>query len=336
MIALFALLLIVAMCGIAAAWLGMNPGNVTITWFDMQIETSVAVLCLLALLSAMLLTFIYNLLRKIFLAPTRIAQHRSLKHYRQAMTEVTHSIAALAANDMPSAIRHTKRAEKSLGTTPLTLLLRAQISKNAGHDDETRILLEQLLEHPETEYLAAKSLSDAAQKQQRMPQALTFAERAHRINPKEAYGAWAVFNLHLNADHFQEAEAQARHARKTGAFSRSDLANAQGKIALKQAAHSYAEGIRDNALIFAKHALRALPGNIEAAELCAQLYVENNQPQKARSLIQEQWKTAPSAKLATLFLALIAQEKPDKQEKLLGKLIASNRSAEENRLLHTP
>ncbi len=333
MIALFALLFIVAGCGLGAAWLGANPGMVTITWFDTQMETSVAVLLLLAIIAAIILTFMYNLLRRIFLAPSRFKERRSLKQYRLALTEVTHSVAALAVGDMDSASRYTKRAEKSLGTTPLTLLLRAQISKNAGSDEDTRKLLEQLLDHPETEYLAAKSLSDAAQKQHLLPKALQLAERAHRVNPKEVNGAWAVFNLHLDAEHFQEAEAHARNARKVGAFSRADMTKAKGKIALKQATNSYTNGNKANAFILAKQAVEALHGDIDAAELCAELYVESNKPRKALGLIQEQWKTLPSAKLAKLFLEITADEKPAKKEKLIEKLIASNGAAAENLLL---
>lgn len=332
MIALFALLALVAGGGLIAAWLGENPGNITMVWFGYQVETSAALLLLLVLLAAFAFNMAYQFLRGLLLAPRHYAQRRTVRHYRLALQEVTHSVAALAANDVASAIRHTKRAEKSLGTTPLTLLLRAQISKNEGSDEQTRQLLEQLLEHPETEYLAAKSLSDAAQKQHRPLQALTFAERAHRVNPRETHGAWALFYLHLDAAHFQEAESHARHARKTGAFTRDDLRKALGKIALKQAFEAHAAG-NQHALGLAKKAVEALDGECEAAELLVQLYMEQQQPKKALRVIQSQWRMQPSAKLAAVFLEIVANEKPSRKEKLIRALITSNGAAPENLLL---
>jgi HemY protein len=330
MTVLFALLIIVAGFGLGAAWLGENPGMVTMTWFDYQVETSVSVLLLVLIIAAIILTFIYNFLLRLLRAPGRYAQRRDLKHYRLGLCEVTHSVAALAASDIASATRHTKKAEKALGTTPLTLLLRAQISKSAGSDKESRELLEQLLEYPETEYLAAKSLSDAAQKQHLLPQALTFAERANRINPKQSGGAWAVFDLHLNTGNFQEAEIHAAKSRKKGAFSRADMLAAKGRIALRQAENSYANGHRENALTLAQQAINYMKDDIRAAELCAKLYIEFNQPQRALKIIQQQWKTAPSDQLAAYFHTITENEKPEKKQKLVEKLIASNPAAAEN------
>jgi len=333
MTALVILLAIVAGLGIVAAWLGENPGSVTMIWFGYEIETSVAVLLLLAILASMALTFSYNLIKRMLLAPRSYSQRRSVKQYRIALNEVTYSVAALAASDITAASKHTKKAEKALGTTPLTLLLRAQISKSSGSDEESRKLLEQLLEHPETEYLAARSLADVAAKREMLPQALTLAQRAHHKNPKAKGGAWSVFDLHLSTGHFAEAEAQAKAARKSGAFSRADMDEALGRIALKQAETSLANGNKENALALAEKAVMHLPGNVKAAEVAAQLYADTDRSQKAIALIQKQWRVQPSELLASIFLSVIEAEKPAKREKLALKLAESNPSAPENATL---
>jgi len=330
MTGLFVMLIAVAGFGFVAAWLGENPGNVTVLWFGYQIETSAAVLIAAAIIAAMAATFVYNLLKRIILTPRHYAERRSVKQYRVALSEITQSVAALAASDTHAAAKHTRKAEKALGTTPLTLLLRAQISKSAGSDDETRILLEQLLEHPETEYLAAKSLADVAQKRQLLPQALGLAERAHRMNPKAKGGAWSLFDLHLSSGNFQDAELQAKAARKSGAFSRTDLATAQGRVALKQAEISISKGNKDHALVFAERAVKLMPGDVKAVECCANLYAEMNRIPKAITLIQVQWRVQPSDNLAQLFIQITEDERPIKREKLIEKLVASNEAAPEN------
>ena len=329
MIAIFLLLIAISCFGLVAAWLAENPGNVTIYWFDYRIDTSFAALVLFALMVAVVVTVCYSLFRRFVLAPERFVQKRSLKYYSQGLSEITHSVAALAASDITTAEAHTRKAEKLLGSTPLILLLSAQIAKSRGDEDKTRDLLVQLLEHKETEYLAAKSLSDAAGKQQLLPQALEFAQRAQKVNPKEAQAAWALFDLQLSLKHWQEAEQQATNAHKKGAFNRADLRKARGRLALEQAKTAFASAHRDAAAKLALQAVALLPGNEEALLLAADL---SDQPH-ALKLIQAQWKAAPSKALAALYLNLIDDETPKTQAKLIKKLTAQNPRAEENALL---
>ncbi len=324
MILILCLLVVVGAVGLLAAWLGENPGTVTMTWFDVQIETNVAVLLLFTALAVVMCIFCYHVLARIVLAPLRFSERQNLKYYQQAIAEITYSVAALAASDMASAAEHTRKAEKLLGTTPLTLLLRAQISKNEGSDAETRALLEQLLEYKETEYLAATSLADVAQKQAELPKALLLARRAHRVNPKESLGAWAVFDLLLRDGQLQEAEIHIQHSRKTRAFSRADVRAARGKLALRQAEIASASLQKEQALALAEQAVRGLPGNIAAAELAAGLAIETNRPARALKLIQAQWKIDPSTKLAELFNTATSNWKPAKKEAMIERLRASN------------
>lgn len=330
---LFVLLAVVAAIGTFAAWIGGNPGTVTMFWFDYQIETSVAVLLLLVSVIVLLVLACYHVIRDFVAVPLRYSTRRDLKHYRRGLSEITHSVAALAASNVESAKKHTRKAEKALGVTPLTLLLRAQISKSAGNDEEARGLLEQLLEHPETEYLAAKSLSDVAQKQQHLPQALTLAQRAQRVSPKDAASAWSVFNLHLGAGQLTEAEADARTALKNGAFSRADFNTASGRIAYRQAESSYAAGHKENALLLAQKAFKLLPGDLKAAELYARLCNETNRPAEALKAIRAQWKGEPSATLAEEFHHATDHFKIAKKDRLAAKLQATNGGAAENVLL---
>lgn len=333
MILIFTLLAVVAGLGLIAAWIGENPGTVTMVWMDYQIETTVSVLVLAAFLLMLLVTLCYHFLRRIAFIPWSYTTHRNLKHYRIGLNEITYSVAALAASDIQSATLHTRKAEKVLGITPLTLMLRAQISKSEGNDEKSRQLLEQLLEHPQTEYLAAKSLADVAQKQQQLPQALNLAKRAHRVNPKDTQSAWSVFNLHITSGNIQDAHTHALEAKKSKSFSRSDFTSALGQIALRQAENSYANGHKENALVFARQAVKALPGDLKAVELCVRMYNEANQPNAALALIQKQWKTTPSDLLAEQFHLATDEMKTAKKEKLIAKLQASNGAAPENVLL---
>ena len=57
MINILLLQLFLACTGIVGAWIAENPGIVSIYWFDYRIDTSFAFLMLVALLSAILLSY---------------------------------------------------------------------------------------------------------------------------------------------------------------------------------------------------------------------------------------------------------------------------------------
>lgn len=329
MIALFALILAITCFGLVAAWLAENPGTVTIFWFDYRIDMSFAGLLLAAFVAALLVTFSYLLIRKFVLAPKRFLERRTLKCYRDGMSELTYSVAALAASDLATAEAHTRKAEKLLGRTPLTLLLSAQIAKNHGDETKTRALLEQLLEHKETEYLAAKSLADAAGKQQLFPQALAFAKRANSVNPKDAQAAWALFEVEISMQQWEEAAHYAAAARKKGAFSRADYKRAQGLLALRQGQQAARENQRELAAKLAREAVSLMPNHEETIVFASEFL----DAARIISLIQNQWKTAPSKALAEIYGKIIDEAKPAKQEKLIKQLIAKNPTAAENALL---
>ncbi len=135
------------------------------------------------------------------------------------MAALTHGVAALAAGEAESAEAHTRKAEKLLGSTPLVLLLSAQIARSKGDDNKTRLLLEQMLGHSETEYLAARSLSDAASRQQLFSKALALAQQAHAVNAK---GFSAVVSLHARLGQWQEALQAIEQALRKGQLTLSE------------------------------------------------------------------------------------------------------------------
>lgn len=159
MIRLALLLLFLAGVGLASAWMAEHPGDVVIRWFDYRIDTSVAFLALLALLAAGLAIYLAMLASHVASAPRRFREYQRLKHHQRGLAELTFGVAALAAADDGAADRHARKAEKLLGTTPLGLLISAQVAKIRGDDANARLLLMQMLHHRETKHMATRMLN---------------------------------------------------------------------------------------------------------------------------------------------------------------------------------
>lgn len=322
MINLLLLLVFLACIGLTAAWMAENPGSVTIHWFDYRIDTSFAFLMVTALVAAFVIAYAWILIRRVMLAPVYFSERRSLKHYRKGLAAITQSIAALAAADSKTALTYTRKAEKLLGRTPLVLLLSAQIARTQGDDGKTRMLLTQMLDHEETEYLAARSLAEFASKQQLFPKALELAKRAQAINPADIA---ALISLHIRLKQWQEAMLAIDKAVRKGKISRNAMRHYKGLVHLQQGTELLAAGQTDGALAAAHFTLKELPGFIPAIIFAANAFAASRHQRKAIHLLFSAWKKTPHPQLAGALRSVLAAEPKERQAKLMRKWAAIRR-----------
>lgn len=317
---LWLVLLFLTGIGLTAVWVVDNPGQVVIRWGHWRIDTSLAFLLLLAITAAWLMAWFYTLLRDLSNVPKYFSERRQLRHYQHGLEEFTYSVAALAASDIPMAEAHARKAQKLLGATPLGLLLSAQIAKSRGDDKKTLPLLEQMLAHKETEYLAARLLSDAASKQQALPRALQLAERAHAVNPKDAAATATIVSLKLKMGQCQEALAAINRAAFRGRTSRSEVARWRGMAHLAQSAACLDQGKTAIAAAEAHKALKSLPGFVPAILLAARAHDAGDRPGKAASLLLKAWAQSPHPHIAALLETLAPKLPARKQTRIRDAL----------------
>ncbi len=201
MIRFIIFLLFVAGVGFASVWLAENSGSVTMYWLDYRIDTSVV----FVVLAGFMLAIFAGIIIRILFAPARFWDRRKTAHLQQGITEITYSIAAIAASDLAAAEAHNRKAQSMLGRTPLTTLLSAQIAKSRGDEGGTQILLEKLLDYKETKYLAARSLSDSADVHNNLPKALALAQQAAEMNKRDTETAAKVIDLQIRLKQWDAA-----------------------------------------------------------------------------------------------------------------------------------
>lgn len=323
MINLLLVLVFMACLGITAAWLAENPGHLTLYWFDYRVDTSAVVLLIAMAIGMLLLTILHGLFSMLLSIPSRYLKRRSLKHYEKGLKELTYSVASLAVADSKNAELHTRKAEKWLGATPLTLLLSAQIARSQGNDSKTRQLLEHMLDHAETEYLAARLLSDAASKQQLLPKALELAERAHTVNPKEWASTIAMVSLHIKLRQWQEALQAIHKASRKASVRRSEIRHLQGLVHMAWGSDLLEKEHHEEALSHAHLCQKLLPDFTPATTFAARVYLANEQAGKAQKVILGAWKNLPHPDLTALLEKTLAGEPKAKQLKWVQKLAAA-------------
>jgi HemY protein len=280
MINLLLFLFFIACASLAATFVVENPGTVEMRWFDYQIETSVAFIIFAILATAILIVFLTLFIRLIFAAPSRFFERRNVKQLKEGITELTYSISALASSNIDAAQSHIRKVEKLLGNTPLTILLSAQIAKTKGDEAKTQKLLEQLLEYKETEYLAARSLSDSANKQDNLPKALLMAKKAQAIDPKNSASGLAVISLQTRLGHWDEALANIQPLK----IPRLEKNRIRALILLERGKYLLENGREEEALALIKNIISVLPKFPPALIFCIEVYDRNQQVNKSKKL----------------------------------------------------
>ena len=140
-----------------AVWLADRPGQVTIEWQGVLINTSVGILALSAFLLVVASVATYEVWRGLKRAPRQIVASRRVRRQGAGYRALTEGLVAVAAGDAEEARRLSKRADGLLNDPPLTMLLAAQTAQLAGDGKAARRYFEAMRERKETEFLGFSS-----------------------------------------------------------------------------------------------------------------------------------------------------------------------------------
>lgn len=326
MIRLLFLLVLLALLSLGASWLADHPGSVTIYWLDWRIDTSFAFLAASILIAVIALWLVLAILGAVLRAPKTYLRWRQSRHYAQGLQSVTEGVAALVLADVPLAVEHTKKAQTLLGSQPITLLMQAQIARLKGDEERMVDLLESMLKHPETEFLAARSLSDAALKSRSASLALTYAQKATDIQPADHQAAVSLTGILLELGKYEEAQQAISRGQRKRALSRAQAKRLSAIVYAQQGAKLLDAGDGALALEAARQAWRRDRHFVPFVELMGRAYSKIGDDDAAYHLIRQTWKTHPHPYLLALFFKTQADAAPEAMLKKAEKLAAVRKS----------
>lgn len=334
--AAFYLILLLA-TALLAGYFSAYPGEVTLSWQEWRADTSVAVLLLLIFLLALAVMSVLLCLRFFLLLPRRFRRGQRERRYMQGLKHVTESLVALAGGELDAARRATHQAERRLGQdAPAVLLLTAQIAKLEGNDARARQMLEQMLKHKETEYLAARGLSDYHTRQQQASFALAYAEQALTLRPKDPRAVRGAVASYMRLS--RHAEALNALSRARWRIPRAERRRSEGLVMLLKAQSLKEAADIPGALHAAEEAVKRLRGGpvagfAQAGALSATLAQVLHGPKDAQRRLRRAFAHSPHPLLADAFRAVAADELPTRALKLAQSLAATQSAHLESRLL---
>ena len=318
--------------GLIAAWLAENRGTVAIDWLGWRIETSLAVLVVLAALVAaalLALTRAWLWLRRDGpLSP----RERELRRQRAGLVALNDAMVALAAGDAKRADRLADRAERLLPPQPLTHVVTAEAARLSGDDARAAARYRQMLEDGTAKFIGLRGLIAQALTGDRRREALRLVREAQALEPKSDWIIETRFALEAAVGHWKEAAATLASGEKLGIFAKPEAARHRAALAYAEALEADLAQDAAKAAQLAEAALKARPGFAPAAELAARLAKAAGQNRKAARILEKAWAERPHPLLAGAYQALEPLETPRQRYRRVKKLCDMAPDAAESRL----
>ncbi|MGH6912404.1 MAG: heme biosynthesis protein HemY, partial [Geminicoccales bacterium] len=312
MIRLIAFLTVAVALAWLATWLADHPGNVSLTWQGMHIETSFAVLLVAVALIGIVLFILFEILRVLRQAPARFGRSRRRARSEKGYAALSRGLVAAAAGDSASAKVLNRRAEKLLERAPATLLLSAQAAQLEGDEGTARLKFQEMLKHKDTEFLGLRGLLAQAIKDGDHDTALKLARRAYQRRPNTPWVLTTMFELQTQAGLWTEALSTVADMARYRLIDKATANRRRALLFHEAGVEARAKGRPYEALELTRKAHKRLPGLAPIAVHGSELATEIHKPRLARKMLEASWKNEPHPDLAKAYAGLNGQASGDR------------------------
>lgn len=333
MIRVLLFLVFAAALGAGAVWLSDQPGgDVSLEWLGWRVETSAAVLAVLALALAVAATVAWRILRLVWTAPGRIAEARRRNRRTKGYKALTQGMVAVAAGDPEEARRQARKAASLLDEPPLTLLLSAQSAQLNGDEQAAKRFFTQMLEREETAFLGLRGLLRQSLDSGDKAQALKLAEQAYVRRPETPWLQPALLELQASAGQWNKAGETLARAAKQKTIPAVAAPRQQAAILVERARAAEAAGDGSAASDLAWKAYKTDPGFAPAAALAIARLAKDGRARKAARTARAAWPATPHPDVAAAYLTALSGADALERVRALEQLAAANPEHLETRL----
>lgn len=307
MLRIIGILTFIALVSLGMAQIADTPGRAAIDWSDYHIEMPllflVASLAGFALCCMLLYAVFYMLLS----TPRNWLRSRSEKRSQRGLYLLTETFASIAAGDISLASQKLVQAKRYMPDQPITLMLSAQIARAEGNETAARTYIEQMLGNEATEFIALRSLIEAALRNGNDALAIQYGEKAISVKPADNWIIITLCELYGRNGRVQDATRILALSFRKGYINRSVFRCQSAGLALWNAKLLFADRRYDSAIAEIKIALKKMPDFPAASSLLAEIYTVKDDIKTACKVIYRAWKISPSAELREALLKVLAK-----------------------------
>jgi HemY protein len=303
MIRIVIFLVVVGILALGIGWLADRPGEITVLWMGMRIETSVMVAIFAIAIVTALLIFFWSVLRAIVQAPDLFALFLRNRRGAKGYQAISRGLIAIGSGDAHAARKFAQDARRLTPGEPLALLLSAQTAQLSGDRKAAERAFTEMARRTDTKLLGLRGLFVEAQRRDDMVAARTYAEEAAKISPSPGWAGQAVLEFRSVAGDWAGALAALDKNVRSGLIDRPTYRR-QRAVLLTARALSLEETDRETATNLVQEALKLEPTLIPAAALAGRLLAEAGSLRKAGRIIEKAWKVNPHPDLADAYTHL--------------------------------
>lgn len=168
---------------IAGVFLSLNPGTVSIAWFDYRIEMPVAILIIGVFLVIVLLISLHGLWRKLWLIPERYIKFMQKRRRLKGEKLLIEGLTAIAAEQVEEASHSIELAKVLIPDSPLTLFVAAQAAYTRHDSNKAKLYFETMYKQPSLRFLGLRGLVLQAKEKKDWLQAEGFLKEALKLRP---------------------------------------------------------------------------------------------------------------------------------------------------------
>jgi HemY protein len=323
-------LVAIGLLAIVAAWFADRPGDVTISWQGLRVETSVGVMAIAIAVVAVLAVLAWSVLRALLRTPARLLEHRQNRRARRGYLALSQGLIAVGSGDARAARRFADEARRIAPAEPLTLFLAAQSAQLSGDRAAAEGSFQVMAQRPDTRLLGLHGLYIEAQRRRDPAAARLFAEEAAKDATAPAWAGQAALEFRCAAGDWAGALERLERNMKAGLV---DQASYQRQRAVLLTARALAAEANDRrlAMALALEAVKLAPDLVPAAALAGRLLGEAGELRRAARVIETAWQANPHPELADAYAHLrpgdSARERLTRIETLAKRAPAAAESA---------
>ncbi|TAL01650.1 MAG: hypothetical protein EPO08_09610 [Rhodospirillaceae bacterium] len=331
MIRVVSFLIVVAVLVAGAVWLANDPGTAVVTWHGWRMDTSAA---LLSIVMGILVAIVISLLRIVALIRggfRAFAARQQERRTRRGLTALGDGFAAVHAGYGATARRLAREAGDLLKDNPAVLMLRKQAAALDGHDDELKAAAETLLERPETEIAALKTLASDAMAKGDTDKAMAYARRALTRGDVVPWALRLILDADISTRNWTNALAILDMKASRDLFTTAEHQRLRARLHILQGRDLLAQGQSSSAARMARTAMDE-DGGVNATALYGKAMAAQGKGRKAAGDIEKAWAEAPDPMLLEVYRALVPGETALELVQRVEHLVRTNPDHVESRL----
>ncbi len=292
----------------SAVWMASEPGSVELVWRGWRVDTTVGILVATVLAVIIVILLILRVISALSGTVKDLAAARRERRINRGLLTLGDGFAAVQAGQGAVAQRLAKEASKLLDNNPAVLVLRKEAADLSGDTREMQAAAMALLNRPQTELTALRTLANKALGDGDVVGALRHAQKAMARKDAPPWALDMVLDLQVGMERWADALSVLDTKLGRTVFNAAEHQRLKAKLLVQETHGALKNGDAATAITAAKKAMDAAELSHDAVAVYAKAMASQGKGRKAAGAVEKAWRSNPHPDLLAAYRALVPGE----------------------------